>query len=95
MKTAPHNQKASSFKDIEAYHQKLSDLRDDLEYETDGIVIKLNDYEQRAALGERQRSPRWAYAWKFSPKEEITTLEEIVVQVGRTGMLTPVAVGIM
>lgn len=57
----------------------------------DGVVIKVNSYEQRKKIGVRQRSPRWAYAWKFSPKEEVTVLEDIVVQVGRTGMLTPVA----
>ncbi|MGD2126892.1 MAG: NAD-dependent DNA ligase LigA [Desulfobacteraceae bacterium] len=91
LKTDPHNQKVFSFKDMKVYHQRLSDQREDLEYEVDGIVIKLDDYGQRRALGVRQRSPRWAYAWKFSPKEEVTTLEEIVVQVGRTGMLTPVA----
>jgi DNA ligase (NAD+) len=91
LKTDPHNKKTSSFEEIKAYRQKLSAQRDDLEYEIDGIVIKLDDYEQRAALGVRQRSPRWAIAWKFPPKEELTTLEEIVVQVGRTGMLTPVA----
>jgi DNA ligase (NAD+) len=91
LKTDQHNKKVSSFEEIAAYRQKLSDQRDDLEYEIDGIVIKLDDYEQRAALGVRQRSPRWALAWKFPPKEEFTTLEQIVVQVGRTGMLTPVA----
>ncbi|MFW6147464.1 MAG: NAD-dependent DNA ligase LigA [Thermodesulfobacteriota bacterium] len=91
LKTDPHNKKASSFEEIKAYRQELLEQRDDLEYEIDGIVIKLDDYEQREALGVRQRSPRWAIAWKFPPKEELTTLEQIVVQVGRTGMLTPVA----
>ena len=91
LKTNEHNRKVSSFDEIKEYHQELSEKRDDLDYEVDGIVIKLDDYEQRAALGTRHRSPRWAFAWKFPPKEEITTLEKIVVQVGRTGMLTPVA----
>jgi len=91
LKTNPNRQKVSSFEDIKMYHQNLSDQRDDLNYEFDGIVIKVDNYEQRAKLGVRQRSPRWAYAWKFSPKEEVTILEEIVVQVGRKGMLTPVA----
>jgi DNA ligase (NAD+) len=54
-------------------------------------VIKLDDYGLRRKLGLRQRSPRWALAWKFAPKKEVTTLEDIVVQVGRTGILTPVA----
>lgn len=64
---------------------------EELDYDIDGIVIKLDDYRLRDRLGTRQRSPRWALAWKFPPKQEVTSLEEIVVQVGRTGMLTPVA----
>jgi DNA ligase (NAD+) len=91
LKTDPHSRKATSLKDIKAYHQHLSDQRETLDYEIDGIVIKVDNYELRLKLGVRQRSPRWAYAWKFSPKEEVTILEDIVVQVGRTGMLTPVA----
>ena len=54
-------------------------------------MVKASDYELRQRLGTRQRSPRWAFAWKFRPREEVTRLEDIVVQVGRTGMLTPVA----
>jgi DNA ligase (NAD+) len=91
LKTAPHNKRCSTFDEVKQYHQELSQKRDKLDYEIDGIVIKLDDYAQRSALGIRHRSPRWAFAWKFPPKEEITTLTEIVVQVGRTGMLTPVA----
>jgi DNA ligase (NAD+) len=91
LKTCPHNRKSASFKGIEAYHERLSRERDDLEYDLDGIVLKLDRYEERERLGVRQRSPRWAFAWKFPPKEEVTSLEEIVVQVGRTGILTPVA----
>jgi DNA ligase (NAD+) len=90
LKTNPHNRKVSSFEEIKSYHHQLSEQRDNLEYEIDGIVIKLDNYGQRSALGVRQRSPRWALAWKFPPKEEVTSLEQIVVQVGRTGMLTPV-----
>ncbi|HMO02133.1 MAG TPA: NAD-dependent DNA ligase LigA [Oligoflexia bacterium] len=62
-----------------------------LPYETDGLVFKLNKIEWQKILGERGRSPRWAIAAKFPPLEEITTLKKIVVQVGRTGVLTPVA----
>lgn len=91
LKTCPDNEKASSFKDIAGYHEKISSKRDDLEYDLDGIVIKVNDYEKRQALGTRHRSPRWAFAWKFPSKKEVTTLRDIVVQVGRTGILTPVA----
>lgn len=91
LRTDPHNEKCLSFNEMREYHQRLLEMREDLEYEIDGIVIKLDDYKQRAKLGTRQRSPRWAFAWKFPPKEEITTVEDIVIQVGRTGILTPVA----
>lgn len=91
LKTSPLNESASSFKDIERYHSELAEARDDLDYEIDGIVIKVDDHELRDALGSRDRNPRWALAWKFEPREEVTLVEDIVVQVGRTGILTPVA----
>ena len=91
LKTDTHNTRAKSLKDIQTYHERLAEKRDEFEYDIDGIVIKLDRYEQREQLGVRQRSPRWAFAWKFPPKEEVTILEDIVVQVGRTGVLTPVA----
>jgi DNA ligase (NAD+) len=89
LKTDSHNEKCSSFKDIRTYYERVSRERDDLEYDIDGIVIKLDSYEQREMMGVRQRSPRWAFAWKFEPRVEVTKLKDIVVQVGRTGMLTP------
>jgi len=91
LRTNPLNRKASSLDEIEEYREELAGKRDELEYEIDGVVIKLDDRRLREELGTRQRSPRWAFAWKFPPKKEVTTLQEIVVQVGRTGILTPVA----
>lgn len=91
LKTDPHNRRGSSLEDCQKYHEKLAGARDELDYEIDGIVIKLDDYQVREKLGVRQRSPRWALAWKFPPKKEVTILKDIAVQVGRTGMLTPVA----
>jgi DNA ligase (NAD+) len=91
LKTDQHNSRFSSFGKIKKYREKLANQREDLEYEIDGVVIKLDDLDARSKLGTRQRSPRWALAWKFPPKEEETKLVDIVVQVGRTGMLTPVA----
>jgi DNA ligase (NAD+) len=85
------NRRASKLDEIEEYREKLQGQREELPYEIDGVVIKLDDRDAREQLGTRQRSPRWAFAWKFPPKKEITTLREIAVQVGRTGMLTPVA----
>jgi len=91
LKTCPLNRRAEGVEEVYRYHRELADARDDLDYEIDGIVIKLDDRNLRKALGVRSRSPRWALAWKFAPREEVTTLEEIAVQVGRTGILTPVA----
>lgn len=91
LKTDSHTAQCSDISEIEKYHSRLSGQRGELDYEIDGVVIKLDDYQLREKLGVRQRSPRWALAWKFAPKKEVTVLEDIVVQVGRTGILTPVA----
>jgi DNA ligase (NAD+) len=76
---------------VERYFTKMSQKRDSLDYEIDGIVVKVNNYAQQQALGELSRSPRWAVAWKFPPEQVTTRVLDIVVQVGRTGILTPVA----
>ena len=91
LKTCPLNRRADGLDPVHAYHAELEQQRDALDVEIDGIVIKLDDRALREQLGVRSRSPRWALAWKFAPREEITTLEEITVQVGRTGILTPIA----
>ncbi len=91
LKTNSLNQKLSSFDEVARYHEELIEKRDELTYEIDGIVIKIDDLDVRDKLGTRHRSPRWAIAWKFQPKQEVTTLEKIVVQVGTSGILTPVA----
>ncbi|MBN2367248.1 MAG: NAD-dependent DNA ligase LigA [Calditrichaeota bacterium] len=91
LKTSPLNKKCDSFDEVKKYREKLAEQRDGMDFEIDGIVIKLDNRELRQELGKRQRNPRWAMAWKFEPKKEVTILREIVVQVGRTGMLTPVA----
>ncbi len=85
------NRKAGSFEDIKNYRETLQNKRADMDLEIDGIVIKLNALEIRDQLGVRQRSPKWAMAWKFPPKKEVTRIQDITVQVGRTGILTPVA----
>ena len=74
-----------------AFHAELAAERESLEFEIDGVVLAVDSKADRAALGERSRSPRWALALKFPPRREVTTVEEIVVGVGRTGKLTPVA----
>jgi DNA ligase (NAD+) len=90
LKTSRLNQ-AGTLSDAAAYHRRLCAQRDELDFEIDGIILKVDERALRERLGVRERSPRWALAWKFTPREEITTLEEIVVSVGRTGILTPVA----
>lgn len=74
-----------------AYHDRLEAQRDDLPYEIDGVVIKVDDRQQQVELGFRSRNPRWAFAHKFAPREEITRIEDIALQVGRTGIIAPVA----
>ncbi len=73
------------------YCEKLETDRDAFPYEIDGAVIKVNSIELQRKLGEKARSPRWAIAYKFEPNQETTRLTHIEVQVGRTGVLTPVA----
>jgi DNA ligase (NAD+) len=73
------------------YHQSIEAQRDELPYEIDGTVFKLNRIEDRTHLGERSRSPRWAIAGKFKAKQATTIVTDIEVQVGRTGAITPVA----
>jgi DNA ligase (NAD+) len=81
----------SSVEEILAYHSGFQRDRDELDYEIDGIVIKLNQLEARGAMGVTSRHPRWALAFKFEPRKEVTRIERIAVSVGRTGVLTPVA----
>jgi len=80
--------------DIEAaidYRDRQLDARDDLDYEIDGVVLKVDDVSACETLGSTSRAPRWAFAYKFPARKEETTVRDVVVQVGRTGRLTPVA----
>ena len=73
------------------YHDNLEDRRNELDYEIDGTVFKLNKYVEREKAGSRSRSPRWAIAGKFKAQQVTSNIVSISVQVGRTGALTPVA----
>ena len=84
-------EKCGSQEGIEAVHRRYSASRDQLRYEVDGIVVKVDSLRLRSEMGTRARTPRWAVAYKFEPRQEITRLETLVAQVGRTGKLTPVA----
>jgi len=88
------NDRAELAADIEAaidYRNRLAAEREGLNYEIDGVVVKVNDRAACEELGTKSRSYRWAFAYKFPARHEVTTVEDIVVQVGRTGRLTPVA----
>ncbi|HSH74541.1 MAG TPA: NAD-dependent DNA ligase LigA, partial [Longimicrobiales bacterium] len=82
---------AGSVEEILEYHAAFAAERDDLDYEIDGVVIKLDDLSARHAMGSTSHHPRWALAFKFPARQEVTRIDKIDVQVGRTGTLTPVA----
>ena len=84
-------QKVQGATELVAYHQQLGALRDALPYDIDGVVYKVNSLQLQRDLGFTARDPRWAVAHKYPPQEMVTRVEEIYVQVGRTGKLTPMA----
>jgi len=81
----------STIEEVIALHARIEAQREQLPFEIDGVVVKVNRRDWQAALGEKSRSPRWAIAFKFTPRKEITVVQDIVVSVGRTGTLTPLA----
>jgi DNA ligase (NAD+) len=92
LKFNPHARVVHGVDEVFAYFEQMRELRPRLDYELDGTVIKVNDLALQERLGTLTRSPRWAIAYKFAPKQEETRLEKIEVSVGRTGALTPVAI---
>jgi DNA ligase (NAD+) len=76
---------------ILGYYRDMSNTRESLDYEIDGVVVKVNSFAMQRELGEKSRSPRWAVAFKFPPRQAVTLVENIISQVGRTGAITPVA----
>jgi DNA ligase (NAD+) len=84
-------QKAHTVEEILQYHGAFAAERDELDYEIDGVVIKLDDLGARRAMGSTSHHPRWALAFKFPPRQEVTVIDKIDVSVGRTGVLTPFA----
>lgn len=83
---------ADGYDAIVRHIQRLGEMRDKLAYDIDGVVIKIDDLAVRRRLGEGTNTPRWAVAYKFPPEQKQTKLIDIVVAVGRTGVLTPTAV---
>ena len=79
-----------SIQEALVFHEEMFTQRDSLPFEIDGVVIKVNRYDLQRGMGEKSRSPRWAIAYKFPARKEITKVQNIVVSVGRTGALTPI-----
>ncbi len=90
--TNPENARCDGIAAVKAYRDRMAERRFALPYDTDGIVVKVDDLDWRARLGAASKFPRWAVAFKYPPQEEVTQVEDIVVNVGRTGILTPVAI---
>ncbi len=91
LKTNPHVKLCKDINEAIAYHDEMEEKREKLGYEIDGVVIKVNRFDYQEKMGVKSRSPRWAVAYKFPPRKEETRIMDIVVQVGRRGTLTPVA----
>ena len=92
LRTNPNIERCQNIDEVLEYYHRMNEKRETLPYEIDGIVIKVDRIDLQTRLGEIARSPRWALAFKFQPKQETTKILDIIVQVGRTGALTPVAV---
>ena len=90
-KTNPHSRRCGTIDDVLAYYREWTEKRDELDFEADGVVVKVDSAEDRRALGTTAKSPRWAVSYKFPARQATTRINEIVIQVGRTGALTPVA----
>jgi DNA ligase (NAD+) len=91
LKVNEYNELVDDIKKFIEYRNEMIDRREDLNYDIDGVIAKVNDFDKREALGKTSAHPRWAFAYKFPAKTGTTTVQDIAVQVGRTGKLTPVA----
>ncbi len=87
----PYNKIVKGLEEIELHHKFVEEIKSSLDYDIDGIVFKVNDLSLQSRLGNTSSSPRWAVAYKFSSEKATTKIRNIVIQVGRTGAITPVA----
>ena len=87
----PDHEAGLDIEGVIAFTERWREARHELPYETDGVVVKVDRFDQQERLGMVSRAPRWAIAYKFPPEQVETTVEDIVPYVGRTGTLTPVA----
>jgi DNA ligase (NAD+) len=90
--TNPHSRFCPALDDVLAYYKEWVEKRDGLDYDADGIVVKVDAAADRRELGTTAKAPRWAISYKFPARQATTRVNDIVIQVGRTGALTPVAV---
>jgi DNA ligase (NAD+) len=88
--TNPENRLCLGMGEVKAYRDRMADRRFELPYDTDGVVVKVDDLDWRRRLGAASKFPRWAAAFKYPPQEETTRVRDIWPSVGRTGVLTPV-----
>jgi DNA ligase (NAD+) len=88
----PHRAKCSSIEEVIEFCNRMEAERDNLEYEIDGVVVKVNSTALQDEFGATTKAPRWAIAYKYPARQATTRVEDIIVQVGRTGALTPVAI---
>ena len=89
--TNPLSKKVKNINEIDLQHSFVDSIRSTLDYDIDGLVYKVNDLKLQSRLGNTSNSPRWAIAYKFSAEKAVTKIKDIVIQVGRTGAITPVA----
>ena len=87
-----HRDCLKSYEEIVDHIRRLGEMRDDLAYDIDGVVIKVDALSDRQRLGEGTKTPKWAVAYKFPPEQKQTKLEDVEIAVGRTGVLTPTAI---
>ena len=91
-KVDPHNKYCENIDETLSFHKEMTKIREKLPFEIDGIVIKVNNMNWQQTLGSTAHAPRWAIAYKFAPREATTKVTDIILQVGRTGVVTPVAI---
>ncbi|MDC1476417.1 NAD-dependent DNA ligase LigA, partial [Pelagibacteraceae bacterium] len=89
--TNPHNKNVTGLEEIQKQHELVDETRSSFDYDIDGLVYKVNNLELQSRLGSTSSAPRWAIAYKFSSEKATTKIKDIVIQVGRTGAITPVA----
>ena len=90
--TNPMTHVSSDIQDVWAFIQEMTEKRDTLPYEIDGIVIKVNNLEEQVRLGYTAKVPKWAIAYKFPAEEVVTKRKDIIFTIGRTGQITPNAI---